>query len=149
MAVVTVLGVGKLPKAPGTWGTFAAIPLYFLPDSHRVDVLISFIVVFTLISIPIINRIEKAYGSDPSFIVIDEAIGMWIVLLSPLCYENYYWLFLGFLLFRIFDIIKPFPINKLNDKEGGFFVIADDILAAVFTLVLMHLLALLSSSFAT
>jgi phosphatidylglycerophosphatase A len=137
MNIVTLCGVGHLPKAPGTWGTLAAMPLVFLPPEYMFDILLSFIIVFTIISIPIIDKIEEKYSSDPSFVVIDEAIGIWIVMLLPYFHSDILIMVEGFILFRVLDIFKPFPISYFNNKRGGFYVIADDLVAGLGTVLIL------------
>ena len=130
-----MFGAGKLPKAPGTWGTIASMPVIFIPEAFRFDIILSLILVFTLISLPMIKQKEKEFGQDPSWIVVDEAIGIWIVLLDPLLYSNWSFILYGFLLFRIFDIFKPYPISLLNEKSGEWYVILDDVVAAILSLI--------------
>lgn len=137
--IVTFFGVGKLPWAPGTWGSLAAFVVYLFPQELRNDLILACIIVFTLISIGIIKKFERLWGKDPSIIVIDEVIGMWILMLSTF-FEKIEYILLGFFLFRILDIIKPFPINKVNDKDGAIYVLLDDILAALFTIVILALI---------
>ncbi len=139
MNIVTMLGVGNLPKAPGTWGTLAAMPLALLPSEYRFETILAFIVIFSIISIPIINKIERTHNSDPSFVVIDEAIGIWIIMLLPYFHSSIFVMVEGFILFRLLDIFKPFPISYLNDKKGGLFVIADDVAAALLSLLILYL----------
>ena len=142
MNIATLCGVGRLPKAPGTWGTLAAMPLVFLPIEYRFDILLAFIIVFTIISIPIVESIEKTHSSDPSFVVIDEAIGIWIVMLLPYFHSDILIMAEGFILFRVLDIFKPFPISYFNNRNGGFYVIADDIVAGLGTVLILFIQSL-------
>jgi phosphatidylglycerophosphatase A len=132
----TVLGIGKIKYAPGTFGSLAAFITLLINEDFFL--LITGLLTLSLffLSIPVINRIEKINGNDPSFIVIDEFIGMTIVLLNPLVPHNFIWIALGFVLFRFFDIFKPYPINKINDKKGAFYVLFDDVIAGLFSAVL-------------
>jgi phosphatidylglycerophosphatase A len=139
-------GSGLAKKAPGTMGTLAAIPVYWL--FAQADMLIySLLTVITTISgiwicgIAAIKLAEHDFGG----IVWDEIAGylitMWLV---PLTWQN---MLVGFLLFRFFDILKPWPIKWLDQQvHGGFGIMIDDVLAAVFAgglLILMVNLGLL------
>lgn len=139
MWIATFFGAGKLPKAPGTWGSLAALILLLVPKNFQIDVILASIIVFTLLSINIINRIEEKFGKDPGFVVIDEVIAMWILMLSPY-FQNLLSGAICFFAFRMFDIFKPFPINIINKKKGSIFVLLDDIAAAMYTLILLIML---------
>jgi len=139
MPILTLLGMGRLPLAPGTWGSLLAMLFFFIPTLIKPYICAVFIIYFWVISVPLINEIEEEYGDDPSFIVIDEAIGIWIMLMAPLTYDSMMWAAMGFVYFRVFDILKPYPINLLNKKKGGHFVILDDVLSAVFAVIALYL----------
>lgn len=139
--LTTIGGVGLLPGAPGTYGSIAAaIGLLFFPQTHRIEILLTLIIVLTAVSMPSIKRIEKQTFQDPSFIVIDEVIGLWITFLSPFIPLSILWISVGTVLFRFFDIIKPYPISLINKKKGAWYVIADDILAGIFACLTMQLI---------
>jgi phosphatidylglycerophosphatase A len=135
----TILGLGKIKYAPGTFGSLAALITLFINDDSFLLIAGFLVVILFMLSLNVIKRIEKIHGYDPGFIVIDEFIGMIIVLLNPLVPHNYIWITLGFLLFRFFDIFKPFPINKINDKKGAFYVMFDDVIAGLFSAILSTL----------
>jgi phosphatidylglycerophosphatase A len=131
---------GFLPLMPGTWGTFAAIPIVIIV--HRVDLVIQGIIalVFVTFAAWVAGRAETLFEDhDPRPIVIDEMVGFLISLLwLPL---NPLTLCLGFALFRLFDIVKPPPISTLEKKmRGGWGVVIDDVLAGVFTNAVLRLL---------
>ena len=131
---------GFLPLMPGTWGTFAAIPIVILV--HRVNLVVQGIValVFVTFGAWISGRAEILLEAhDPRPIVIDEMAGFLISLLwLPL---NPLTLFLGFGLFRLFDIVKPPPISSVEKRmRGGWGVVIDDVLAGVFTNATLRLL---------
>ena len=131
---------GFLPVMPGTWGTFAAIPIVILV--HRVNLIVQGIIalVFVAFAAWVAGRAEILLEDrDPGPIVIDEMVGFLISLLwlplSPLS------LFLGFALFRLFDIVKPPPISIVEKRmRGGWGVVIDDVLAGVFTNATLRLL---------
>ena len=133
--IATVLGVGYTPKAPGTAGSlFAILILYLLPISNTV--LIILIVLFTVLGIWSASVIENEKGNDPSIVVIDEVVGQWISLLYiPFSVVP---VILAFILFRFFDILKPFPIDQSQNLKGGFGIMVDDILAGIYSNLIIH-----------
>ena len=135
LMISTFFGIGYSPLAPGTFASFSAVLILLFPISKTFLLIISCIAL--LISIPSIRYTEKKYGDDSSLIVIDEVIGMWLILSLPIISHTPYSILLAIVLFRIFDVFKPFPINLINKKKGPFWVLADDILAALFTVILM------------
>jgi len=118
--------VGYLPLAPGTWGSLlAGIALYCFPFLDNPAVI-------ALLAAAGVAAAERARGSeaDPGYVVIDEFVGILITLAGHrLTFRN---LLLGFILFRAFDILKPYPIRKLERLPGGYGIIADDVLAGIF-----------------
>jgi phosphatidylglycerophosphatase A len=125
--------VGYLPFVPGTWGSLlACIVLYFLPGSGSPIIVILLAVAGTVTA-------ERARGveEDPGRIVIDEYVGMLVTMAahSPTIWN----LVKGFILFRAFDILKPYPIRKLERLPGGYGIMADDVLAGVFANVVLFL----------
>lgn len=126
------LGSGLFPKAPGTMGTIAALPIYwfFLQDLSvwaYVLVLLATMVIGTYVCE---KTSQDLNVHDHSGIVIDEWIGMWITMfLAP---QGIEWLVWGFILFRIFDIAKPWPIKWFDQHvKGGFGIMMDDVVAAL------------------
>lgn len=127
-------GAGWLPIAPGTWGAAVAAlaiwPLAVLDPAVIVLILTILIIVFTWIGVFGSDRMAAEWGDDPSQTVIDEMVGMWITVIGfPLSWP---WLLAGFLLFRAFDIWKPFGIRRLEALGGGWGVMLDDVLAGVY-----------------
>jgi phosphatidylglycerophosphatase A len=125
---------------PGTWGTLASLIVLLIPSNYFFYSLIFLILFSFVVSIPIINKIEKEDKSDPSYVVIDEAIGMWFILLFDFIYSNLYFLGLSVILFRLFDIWKPYPISLINKQKGAIFVMLDDLIAALFSIILLLLI---------
>jgi len=132
-------GVGKLKPAPGTWGSLIILPLAsFIMQYPIFHMLLS---VFGLIAAVwsaecYLNTVESL-DQDPSEVVIDEMIGMLIALVW-LPFEFLY--ILGaFLIFRVLDIVKPFPVSWFdNNGKGGVGIVADDVIAGVITNVSIH-----------
>lgn len=125
--------VGYLPLVPGTWGSLlACVVLYFLPQSGNPVIAVLFAVAGTVTA-------ERARGAeeDPGRIVIDEYVG---ILVTMMGHQATIWnLVKGFILFRAFDILKPYPIRKLERLPGGYGIMADDVLAGVFSNIILFL----------
>ncbi|MBX3044664.1 MAG: phosphatidylglycerophosphatase A [Candidatus Kapabacteria bacterium] len=140
--LVTFFYVGKIKYAPGTFGSMGGLLILFLPEYLIWQAAVILLVLLFGISINPIKRYEILKGNDHSSIVIDEVIGMMIPFANPFIIISPFWVISAFILFRIFDILKPYPINKLNEKKGAIFVLLDDVLAGVFTMVILQLLQL-------
>ena len=126
-------GSGLSPHAPGTMGTLVAVPMYLLLG--RLDLIVYLMVILGgfILGVYVCNYTSKALGvHDHSGIVWDEIIGYWITMIAvpALTWE---WILAGFVLFRLFDIIKPWPVN-IADKHlsGGFGIMIDDVLAGLY-----------------
>lgn len=133
------LGTGTAPKAPGTVGSAAA--LLFLPvfGLMNLPLQLLWVVVTLVFGIWLCDRTSKDLGvHDHPGIVWDEFVGIWIVFIAvPLSWST---VIIGFVLFRIFDVIKPWPIRWLDRHvEGGFGIMVDDVLAGIFAFILLHL----------
>ncbi|MBK9248472.1 MAG: CDP-diacylglycerol--glycerol-3-phosphate 3-phosphatidyltransferase [Ignavibacteria bacterium] len=145
MSFVSVFGVGFLPKMPGTYGSLAALLILFTPITTPYLLLLS--VICFIAGLILIGDVERTRGADAHCIVIDEVIGMWLVLCVPYIPHNWFWVSLGFIIFRCFDIFKPFPINRINSRRGAFWVLADDILAAIYAGLALYLFWMTSLCF--
>ncbi len=133
---------GYFPFASGTVGSFLAVLIYLLiPGFEEPYILVLLILLFLIIGIYTSDFAEKIYGIDPAEVVIDEIVGMWITLLFVP--KTFALAAIGFLLFRIFDIIKPFPARKSQDIKGGLGIMIDDVIAGFYSLILMHLILLI------
>jgi phosphatidylglycerophosphatase A len=134
--------IGFIPGAPGTYASLATTILFFLAYQLSGKILpvyhLSAIGLITLAGILASAQISRSTGQeDPSFIVIDEVAGQLLAFLFlPVNFLN---LGLGFVLFRIFDMWKPFPIRKLESLGNGVGVMADDLLAGVYANVILQL----------
>ena len=133
--ITTCFYLGKLPYAPGSWGSLGTIVLWlFLP----VDYLIHSTVILFLFIIGVYyskQAAEKLKIHDPSEVVIDEAVGMGISLfMLPHSFILY---FIAFCLFRVFDIFKPSFIFQVQSLPGGWGIMLDDVLAGFFTLAIV------------
>ncbi|MDR0782004.1 MAG: phosphatidylglycerophosphatase A [Pseudomonadales bacterium] len=135
-------GSGLAPRAPGTFGTLAAVPCYlvlhhYLPLPYYLVMLVLAFGVGTWLC----GRTAQAMGvHDPGGIVWDEFVGFWLTMvLAP---PGWLWVVLGFVLFRFFDVLKPFPINWLDRRiKGGLGIMLDDVVAGLFAWLCLQLLA--------
>jgi len=128
--VATFFGVGKIPFAPGTWASVAAVPCFwFLIDKPLA--LLTVLVVVYFAGVYCSGQYEKQIGEkDPSSAVIDEVLGMGVSLLwIP---QQWPFVIVALLLFRIFDIWKPYPVGRLEKLPGGWGIMSDDLLAGVY-----------------
>jgi len=139
--LATFFGIGYSPFAPGTVASFTAVLILLFPITHIQLCVLSCTLFF--ISLWSISFIEKKHGNDASIIVIDEVLGMWCILSFPIISHTLQSVLVSVILFRVFDILKPFPINFLNKQKGPFWVLADDLLAAILTIFTMFLLSIL------
>lgn len=140
--LATWFGTGLLPFAPGSFGALSALPLAWLLVAWGGSalLLLAAAAIFA-VGLWASARYMAAHGvHDPNAVVIDEVVGQWLTLalvpLDPLVYG------LGFLLFRIFDVIKPWPVNWIDRRVGGAFgVMIDDVAAAVYAGLVLWLVA--------
>lgn len=134
-------GSGLAKKAPGTFGTLAAIPFFLLLQNLSWPIYLSWLLVTFALGVVWCDRSSKALGvHDHGGIVWDEFVGFWITMfMAP---AGWVWILLGFVLFRFFDILKPWPINWLDKKvHGGFGIMIDDVLAGIYALIVLQMIA--------
>jgi phosphatidylglycerophosphatase A len=141
--IATCFGLGYFPAAPGTLTSIVVVLVYkfFLYKISWPAHLLIFLILF-LIGIPSSSRLaSESKSRDPRKIVIDEASGQYLALfqLSP----TWFSLLLSFFLFRFFDIIKPFPIRRVENFAKGWGIMCDDVVAALYTGILVSLYYLL------
>jgi len=133
------LGSGGVPKAPGTAGTLAAVPLYLLLSLCSSTVYLLVILAMLIFGIWLCGKVSADLGvHDHGGIVWDEWVGFLITMAwAP---SGWLWVIVGFLLFRLFDIWKPWPIGPLDRHlGGGLGIMLDDVLAGVYSLVLLQI----------
>ena len=142
--IATFFGVGHLKPGPGTWGSLATVLLWALasfriPAADRAYATIVAAAVVALIGIPAATLVARGSGlKDPQFVVIDEVAGQLVALIAvPLAWKSF---LAGFILFRVFDILKPFPIRRLERLPEGTGIVVDDLGAGLYALGVMHLL---------
>ena len=133
-------GAGMAPKAPGTFGNLVAIPFIFILSFAPQIVYVSILMVTILAGVWICEKTASDWGvHDHSAIVWDEIAGIMLVMawvpITPLS------LLLGFLLFRLFDIVKPYPISWLDRHvKGGLGIMVDDLMAGLYAVLLLKLI---------
>jgi phosphatidylglycerophosphatase A len=156
LAIATALGLGYLPKAPGTWGSLGGVALSLgltWITSHKLLQIINMerdanfwtvglfpggveyvaVVLIAILGVYVSGRAAKYAGKkDPQFVVIDEVSGQMITYFFPLTVLNWKSLLLGFILFRAFDIWKPFPARQAESLPGGWGIMADDWIAGIY-----------------
>ena len=142
--VATFFGAGRLKPGPGTWGSVSTVIVWWFASSHippasRTWSTIVAAAVVSLIGIPAATRVARASGvEDPQFVVIDEVAGQLVTLIAvPLAWQTF---LASLILFRVFDILKPFPIRRLERLPEGTGIVVDDLGAGLYALAVMHLL---------
>ena len=134
-------GSGFLPKAPGTLGTLAGVLVYLLIRDLPWIYYLGLVSLLFIVGIWICDFTARALQvHDHPAIVWDEIVGYLVAMaLSP---PGPLWIGLGFVLFRVFDIFKPWPINILDKRlQGGFGIMVDDLIAAIFSLTILQIIA--------
>ncbi len=143
--VGTALGLGRMKPGPGTWGSAgAAVSWYLLahfviPSQYWIPGAIAYAVLATIVGIPAATAIARASGKkDPQHVVIDEVAGQMVALIAaPVSWKA---TLAAFILFRAFDITKPWPIRQLEKLPEGTGIVVDDLGAGVYALIIMQLL---------
>jgi phosphatidylglycerophosphatase A len=155
-------GVGYAPLAPGTFGSAVGVAIYLLvcaatnpliasamargwnPEmlvSLRLTFMLVLATILTTVGVWAATRTEKLLGrKDPGIVVVDEVAGQFITFLFVPVNAAWWMIAIGFVLFRLFDIWKPYPIRRLEMLESGLGIMADDVLAGVYAAILMSLL---------
>ena len=158
-AIATALGLGYLPKAPGTFGSLGGVALsvgmawlfsrktlQYANMERSVNfwtvgltpAYIEYVIVLLIafLGLFVADRAAKYAGKkDPQFVVIDEVSGQMIAYFSPFTLLNWKSFLLGFILFRVFDIWKPFPARQAESLPGGFGIMADDWIAGIYAAI--------------
>lgn len=129
---------GFSPVATGTVGSAVGLLLYFIPGFEHPYIIMPVCFLLLLLGIKAADSMEKVYGHDPAEVTIDEVLGMWISLLFlP---KTLLIAAVAFVVFRIFDIIKPFPAKQFDAQRGGFGIMFDDVVAGTYTNLLLQIL---------
>jgi phosphatidylglycerophosphatase A len=129
--LATWFGCGRVPKAPGTMGTAGAIPLYLLAARGGQLGVAATAVATTLVGVWAASVVASEVGKkDPQIVVIDEVAGFLVTML-PVRVVSWQAILAGFLLFRLFDVVKPWPVRRLEYLPGGWGIVLDDVGAGV------------------
>lgn len=141
--IATFFGIGFVPPGPGTWAAAVTVVLWWgashwLQADRLLPAAIIASLVVTIIGIPPSTVVARESGvKDPGFVVIDEVAGQMIALIGvPL---NWKYLLASFILFRAFDIVKPFPLRRLEKLPEGIGIMMDDVGAGLYALVLVQI----------
>ncbi len=140
-AVGSGLGSGYAPVASGTVASALAALIYLIPGCERPAVLLPLIAITFAVGVPLATVMERHYGHDPAEVTIDEMVGMWISFLFlpktlPVIAS-------AFLLFRVSDIVKPYPARVFDRMSGGFGIMMDDVVAAIYANAVLQVLLLI------
>src|SRR6185295_18343323 len=145
---IATCGVGYLPLAPGTWGSLVGVGIFLLltrviAGNALVAVVLVFIIVVTAVGTWAATRTEELSGrKDPGKVVVDEVAGQFIALFPLTLFTRWSTVavIVSFILFRFFDIVKPYPANKLQELNGGAGVMFDDLVAGVYAAVIVWIM---------
>jgi len=138
-------GSGCAAKAPGTFGTLAAVPIYLLMAEMPLVAYLLVLLAAFAIGCYLCDFASKALGvHDHGGIVWDEFVGYWIAMFAAP--KGWIWIVIGFVLFRVFDIWKPVPIRQLDAKlHGGVGIMLDDVVAGLYALISLQIIAYVAS----
>lgn len=138
-------GSGAMPVAPGTFGTLVAIPIYLLMEPLSLWLYLAIVTGITVLGVWLCHVTSRDLGvHDHPGIVWDEIAGYLITMIAAP--TGWLWVLLGFVLFRIFDIIKPWPIGWADRRvSGGLGIMLDDVLAAVYAWLLLQVIFILAA----
>jgi len=133
------LGTGYSPVAPGTFGTLLASILYLLILPQNIYAYFAILIILGFTAVFVSAEADKLYESDDNpRIVIDEIVGLWVTMaLLPKSIEL---AVIGFVLFRFFDVIKPLYIRQIQKLNGGWGIVADDVLAGIYSNIILQVL---------
>lgn len=127
---------GYSPIASGTVGSAIALLFFLIPNFSSLYSIIPATIILFVIGGFVADKMEKAYGQDPSVVTVDEIVGMWLSLwFIQITILN---VFLAFLIFRILDILKPYPAGEFDKRSGGWNIMLDDVIAGLYTNVILQ-----------
>jgi phosphatidylglycerophosphatase A len=146
--IATFFGSGLGKPGPGTWGSvaatliFAAVAFFLHPPAQTLlGLTVGGIILSIALGVPAATIAARESGrKDPGFVVIDEVAGVWITLLGAVFHPNWKHIVVALLLFRVFDIWKPFPIRHLEKLPEGWGIVFDDVAAGLYAWAVLVLL---------
>ncbi|MBZ0180636.1 MAG: phosphatidylglycerophosphatase A [Melioribacteraceae bacterium] len=134
----SVFYTGYFPAASGTVSSLAALVIYLIPGFENPFIMLISISLFFVWGVNIATKFEAVYGKDPSQCTIDEMVGTWISLLFiP---KTLVYVVISFILWRVLDILKPFPANLIEKIKGGWGIMLDDVASAFYVLLILYLI---------
>lgn len=138
----TGFGSGFWPWGPGTAGAILATLIWLallplLSPSMLIGTTLALIVLFTALGTWATSKLQPFWGNDPNRVVVDEMVGVWMPLLVATCWQE---ALVALALFRFFDIVKPLGIRVLDHRRGAFWVMADDLLAGIYSALVLYLI---------
>lgn len=141
LLIGTGFGSGFSPVAPGTAGALLATLMWWglgllVGSMMQLWLTVAAILLFTVAGVWAANRLEPFWGEDPSRVVVDEMVGVWLPLLAAPC-GSWIYALAAFVLFRLLDIFKPLGIRRMEQLPQGIGVMMDDILAGVYAFILL------------
>jgi len=135
-AFASALFSGYSPVASGTVGSAVGLAIYFIPGFEQAYVILPICVLVYFLGVRTAEAMEKVYGQDPGEVTIDEVLGMWISLLFlP---KTIVVGVIAFFVFRILDIVKPYPARRFDNTPGGSGVMLDDVISGIYTNLLIQ-----------
>ena len=137
-AIGSGLFTGYIKFAPGTFASLAAVIIYMIPGFENPGIMIFIISFFFVWGISLGDKFEKNYGKDPKQCTIDEFVGTWIVLLFlP---KTILLIAIAFVIWRVLDIVKPFPANVVEKIKGGWGIMLDDVIAGIYSFMVVQII---------
>lgn len=138
--------VGYIPKASGTFGSLFGLLFFLIKGFERIEILLPVTLICFFIGILTSNVMVKRYGEDPSVVVVDEVVGMWVTILvfEILSRTNLslFYILVSFFAFRFFDIVKIQPAKYFDDLPNGFGIMMDDVIAGIYAGAVVYLISL-------
>ena len=139
--IIEVIGTGfftgYVPAMPGTAGSIAALLIFLIPGFNQIHIMVPIIVFCFILGLPLGDYFESKYGHDPQIFTLDEYVGTWISLL--LVPDNVFFITSAFLLWRVLDIIKPFPVKRTEKLKGGLGIMLDDVVSGMYSLIIIYI----------
>lgn len=140
-AVGSAFFTGFIPIASGTFGSLVALLFYLIPGFEKLQIILPAIIILFTYGIVVSTKFEKIYGEDPAECTVDEVVGTWIALIAlP---KTILIAFTSFFIWRILDIIKPFPAGKAESLSSGWGIMMDDVISGFYSLIIVHLIVYL------
>jgi phosphatidylglycerophosphatase A len=133
---------GYIPFASGTFGSLVALIIYFIPGFEKLYIIIPAIIILFFYGVFVAFKFENIYGKDPAECTVDEIVGTWIALIALpktilICLTSFF-------IWRILDIVKPFPARTSENLKGGWGIMIDDVISGVYALLVVHLIVYLT-----